>query len=78
MKILAFSAMLSEVNLGQDQTVAYNNVITNIGRADDPQTGYFTFLVKDVCMFSASTKLNITKQLLFNCATCSLDLSFNQ
>jgi hypothetical protein len=54
MKILAFSAMLSDVNLGQDQTVAYNNVITNIGRADDPQTGYFTFLVKDVYMFSAS------------------------
>jgi hypothetical protein len=32
MKILAFSAMLTTgVNLDQHQTVAYNNVITNIG-----------------------------------------------
>ena len=55
MKILAFSAMLTtDVNLDQHQTVAYNNVITNIGGAYDPQTGYFTFLVKDAYMFSAS------------------------
>jgi hypothetical protein len=55
MKILAFSAMsTTDVNLGQHRTVAYNNVITNIGGIYDPQTGYFTFLVKDVYMFSAS------------------------
>jgi hypothetical protein len=34
MKIVAFSAMsTTDVNLGQDQTVAYNNVITNVGGA---------------------------------------------
>ena len=55
MKIVAFSAKLTtDVNLGQDQTVAYNNVITNVGGAYDPNTGYFTSLVKGVYIFSAS------------------------
>jgi hypothetical protein len=52
MKILAFSAMLTtDVNLDQHQTVAYNNVITNIGGAYDPQTGYFTFLPRFQSVF---------------------------
>ena len=55
MKIVAFSAKLTtDVNLGQDQTVAYNNVITNVGGAYDLNTGYFTSLVKGVYIFSAS------------------------
>ena len=55
MKIVAFSAMLTtDVNLGQDQTVAYNNIITNVGGAYDPKTGYLTSLVKGVCILFAS------------------------
>jgi len=55
MTIVAFSAKLTtDVNLGLDQTVAYNKVITNVGGSYDPQTGYLTSLVKGVCIFSAS------------------------
>ena len=52
MTIVAFSAKLTtDVNLGLDQTVAYNKVITNVGGSYDPQTGYLTSLVKGVCIF---------------------------
>ena len=55
MKIVALLAMLTTgVNLGQDQTVTYNNVITNIGRAYDTKTGHCISLVNGVCIFSAS------------------------
>jgi len=51
----AFSAKLTTyVNLGQDQTVEYNKVITNAGGAYDPKTGYFTSLVKGAYVLSAS------------------------
>ena len=56
MRIVAFSAMLTTyVNLCQDQTVGYNKVITNVGGAFDPKSGYFTSLVKGVCIFAASS-----------------------
>ncbi|XP_052771228.1 complement C1q tumor necrosis factor-related protein 3-like [Mya arenaria] len=59
--LAAFSAGVSAFdldNLGEHQTILFDNVITNVGNAYDPNSGMFTAPVDGVYVFTAVLMVN--------------------